>query len=136
MEIQRLWGNPSRLHTESRSTNGYNDIYEQAMNVAFVQKRPFAYLSDWFDQLVPFWQLRLYVMDICGKSDFYKDVYEASRLLNAQGTHLTSGQLQLELYITAAWQQAWTFARFLKNGAGFKQANVYTTITTEKIQLQ
>ncbi len=22
MEIQRLWGNPSRLHTESRSTNG------------------------------------------------------------------------------------------------------------------
>lgn len=40
MEIQRLWGNPSRLHTESRSTNGYNDIYEQAMNVAFVQKRP------------------------------------------------------------------------------------------------
>lgn len=96
MEIQRLWGNPSRLHTVSRSMNGYNNIYEQAMNVAFVQKRPFAYLSDWFDQLVPFWQLRLYVMDICGKEDFYKDVYEASRLQNAQDTRLTSGQLQLE----------------------------------------
>lgn len=96
MEIQRLWGNPSRLHTESRSMNGYNNIYEQAINVAFVQKRPFAYLSDWFDQLVPFWQLRLYLMDICGKTDFYKDVYEASRLQNAQDTRLTSGQLQLE----------------------------------------
>lgn len=96
MEIQRLWGNPSRLHTESRSMNGYNNIYEQAMNVAFVQKRPFAYLSDWFDQLVPFWQLRLYLMDVCGKTDFYKDVYEASRLQNAQDTRLTSGQLQLE----------------------------------------
>ena len=96
MEIQRLWGNPSRLHTESRSMNGYNNIYEQAINVAFVQKRPFAYLSDWFDQLVPFWQLRLYLMDVCGKTDFYKDVYEASRLQNAQDTRLTSGQLQLE----------------------------------------
>lgn len=96
LEIQRLWGNPSRLHTESRSMNGYNNIYEQAMNVAFVQKRPFAYLSDWFDQLVPFWQLRLYLMDVCGKTDFYKDVYEASRLQNAQDTRLTSGQLQLE----------------------------------------
>lgn len=96
LEIQRLWGNPSRLHTESRSMNGYNNIYEQAMNVAFVQKRPFAYLSDWFDQLVPFWQLRLYLMDVCEKTDFYKDVYEASRLQNAQDTRLTSGQLQLE----------------------------------------
>ncbi len=96
MEIQRLWGNPSRLHTESRSINGYSDIYEQAMNVAFVQKRPFAYLSDWFDQLVPFWQLRLYMMDVCGKTDFYKDVYEASRLQNARKAHFTSGQLQLE----------------------------------------
>lgn len=96
MEIQRLWGNPSRLHTESRSMNGYNNIYEQAMNVAFVQKRPFAYLSDWFDQLVPFWQLRLYLIDVCGKTDFYKDVYEASRLQNTQDTRLTSGQLQLE----------------------------------------
>lgn len=96
MEIQRLWGNPSRLHTESRMMNGYNDIYEQAMNEAFVQKSPFTYLSGWFEQLVPFWQLRLYAMDVCGKTDFYKDVYEASRLLNARETQLTSGQLQLE----------------------------------------
>lgn len=96
MEIQRLWGNPSRLHTESRRMNGYKDIYEQAMNVAFVQQRPFTYLSDWFDQLVPFWQLRLYVMDVCGKNDFYKDVYEASRQPNVLDAHLTSGQLQLE----------------------------------------
>lgn len=96
MEMQRLWGNPSRLHTESREANGYGNIYEQAMNVAFVHKRPFTYLSDWFDQLVPFWQLRLYMMDVCGKTDFYKDVYEASRRLNEQDNHLTSGQLQLE----------------------------------------
>lgn len=96
MEIQRLWGNPSRLHTDSRSMNGFRNIYEQAMNAAFVQQRPFTYLPDWFDQLVPFWQLRLYVMDVCGKADFYKDVHEASRLLNARATHLTSGQLQLE----------------------------------------
>lgn len=97
MEIQRLWGNPSRLHTESRSMNGFESIYEQAMNVAFVQQRPFTYLTDWFDQLVPFWQLRLYVMDVCGRSDFYKDVYEASRRINTQDRlNLTSGQLQLE----------------------------------------
>lgn len=97
MEIQRLWGNPSRLHTESRSANGFESIYEQAMNVALVQQRPFTYLTDWFDQLVPFWQLRLYVMDVCGRSDFYKDLYEASRRINGQDDlNLTSGQLQLE----------------------------------------
>ena len=96
MEMQRLWGNPSRMHTKPSSSCQFKDTYEQAMNAAFVEQRPFAYLPDWFDQLVPFWQLRLYIMDVCGKTDFYKDVYEASRLLNARETCLTSGQLQLE----------------------------------------
>lgn len=95
MEIQRIWGNLSRLHADSRMTNGYTDVYEQAMNLAFVENHPYAYLTDWFDLLVPFWQLRLYVMDVCGKDDFYKDVYEAARLMNGR-TDLTGGQRQLE----------------------------------------
>lgn len=95
MEIQRMWGNPSRLHTDSRITNGFADIYEQAMNVAFVEKTPFSYLTDCFDQLVPFWQLRLYVMDVCQKEDFYKDLHERSRLINDRWD-LTNGQWQLE----------------------------------------
>jgi len=95
MEIQRMWGNPSKLHTDSRMTNGFADIYEQAMHMAFVEKRPFTYLTDWFDQLVPFWQLRLYVMDVCQKEDFYKDLHESSRLMNGR-TDLTNGQWQLE----------------------------------------
>ena len=96
LDVQRRWGNPSRLHSESRASNGFADIYEQAMNGAFVDKRPHTWLTDWFDKLVPFWQLRLYVMDVCGKEDFYKDVYEASRRLQEQAPGLTGGQLQLE----------------------------------------
>lgn len=71
------------------------DTYERAMNVAFVQQKPFAYLTDWFDQVVPFWQLRLYMMDVCGKADFYKDVYEAS-IQAGHEKQLSSGEWQLE----------------------------------------
>lgn len=95
MEIQRHWGNPSRLHVIESATNEYKDTYERAMNVAFVQQKPFTYLTDWFDQLVSFWQLRLYLMDVCGKTEFYKDVYEAS-IRAGHEKELTSGEWQLE----------------------------------------
>ena len=95
MEIQRLWGNSSRLHESLQGQNGFADTYERAMNVAFVQKKPYVYLTDWFDLLVPFWQLRLYLMDVCGQNDFYKDIYEVSRQMNHRDD-LTGGQWQLE----------------------------------------
>lgn len=95
MEVQRHWGNPSRLHQKEFVEDPYNDTYERAMNVAFVQQNPYAYLTDWFDLVIPFWQLRLYVMDVCGKADFYKDVYEAS-IRAGHEKQLSSGEWQLE----------------------------------------
>lgn len=95
LEMQRYWGNPSRLHQKEPGEKVYTDTYERAMNVAFVQQKPFAYLTDWFDQVVPFWQLRLYMMDVCGKADFYKDVYEAS-IQAGHEKQLSSGEWQLE----------------------------------------
>lgn len=95
MEIQRLWGNPSRLHEDLRAESGFTDTYEKAMNIAFVNKKPYDRLSDWFVQLVPLWQLRLYLMDVCGQEDFYKDLYEISRRMNHR-TDLSGGQWQLE----------------------------------------
>ncbi len=96
LEIQRLWGSPSRLHTEPMRPDMYADIYEEAINGAFVEKRAHTELADWFDKLVPFWQLRLYLMEVAGKEDFYKDVFEASRRLKTERPGLTNGQLQLE----------------------------------------
>lgn len=95
MEIQRLWGNPSRLHEDLRAESGFTDTYEKAMNIAFVNKKPYDRLSDWFVQLVPLWQLRLYLMDVCGQEDFYKDLYEISRRMNHRAD-LSGGQWQLE----------------------------------------
>lgn len=91
MEVQRWLGNPSRLLTEAR--DHYANAYEGAMHQAFVEAKPFARIEDVFCQLVPFWQLRLYEMDILGKKDFYKDIYEEARKLSNTG--MTNGQLQL-----------------------------------------
>ncbi|MFV0483576.1 MAG: M60 family metallopeptidase, partial [Bacteroidales bacterium] len=46
-------------------------------------------------KLVPFWQLKLYLMDALGKKDFYKDLYEYMR--NHDNTGVTNdGYYQLD----------------------------------------
>lgn len=93
MEIQRLWNNPSRLLEELPEGDTYHDIYERAMNNAFVYQQPYGCIEDWFDRLVPLWQLRLYMMDVCGNKDFYKDLYE--RCIQINKTSYGHGQWQL-----------------------------------------
>lgn len=93
LEIQRLWDNPSRLLEKLPEEKTYHDIYERAMNLAFVHQQPYASLGDWFDRLVPLWQLRLYMMEICGQTDFYKDLYE--RCIQMNDAPYSHGQWQL-----------------------------------------
>lgn len=72
------WGVKSRLQTEiiKNGKNRYQVAVEE------IVKAEIAHIShgDVFCQLVPFWQLKLYVMDVLGKADFYKDLYEEIRI--------------------------------------------------------
>lgn len=80
LHVQTAWGNESRLLAD-KYANAIKEIVEGkiAHNAS----------SDVFNQLVPFWQLKLYLMDALGKSDFYKDLYEYMR---NQDTSLATGQ--------------------------------------------
>lgn len=77
--IQTLWGNESRLQSESMKSEGYTNRYEKAMNQTFTTGRAHAEEGDVFCKLVPFWQLELYLSKVLGKTDFYKEVYEYVR---------------------------------------------------------
>ncbi|NDV60663.1 M60 family metallopeptidase [Bacteroides sp. 519] len=88
MYVQRKFGNPTRLQTESMAgEGGFTNRYEKAMNLYFRSGRPHCYMTtdnesnlvDVFCKLVPFWQLQLYVTDAQGNKDFYKDLYEMVR---------------------------------------------------------
>lgn len=76
--IQTLWGNRCRLIDEdmgggfSRYDNGFNSTL--VAGVALNDE------PDVFVRLIPFWQLKLYLMDVLKKEDFYKDIYEFVRV--------------------------------------------------------
>uniref|UniRef100_UPI0032173E56 M60 family metallopeptidase n=1 Tax=uncultured Draconibacterium sp. TaxID=1573823 RepID=UPI0032173E56 len=69
--VQTSWGNESRLVAEDKYSKAITDIVDEnkAHNAS----------SNVFYKLVPFWQLKLYLMDALGKTDFYKDLYEYMR---------------------------------------------------------
>lgn len=70
--IQTLWGNTSRQITDDRYNKGFNSTLVKGLALNDE--------SDVFCRLIPFWQLKLYLMDVLGKEDFYKDVYEFMRV--------------------------------------------------------
>jgi len=70
--IQTLWGNPSRQITDNRYNTGFNSTIVNGLALNDE--------SDVFCRLIPFWQLKLYVMDVLKKEDFYKDIYEFMRV--------------------------------------------------------
>lgn len=53
--------------------------------------------DEYYVKLVPFWQLKLYVMDVCGDEDFYRDLHEHYRTTPDLNTATaTQGILQLD----------------------------------------
>jgi len=61
----------------------YNNIYQGATSLIVDGKRPhclpgIANITR-ETQLVPFWQLKLYMIDVLGKTDFYHKLYEYFR---------------------------------------------------------
>ena len=78
--ITILFGNRSRLQTEdmgggkNRYTVAITGIVKSPAIVNYLQH------SDVFCRLIPFWQLKLYIVDALGETDFYKDLYEKIRV--------------------------------------------------------
>lgn len=91
--VQTSWGNQSRLI--------YDGFYDEAS--ANLLKKGIAHNeypgsggSHHFVKLVPFWQLKLYMMDILGKTNFYKYIYEKVRTQPEVDTSvITEGYYQL-----------------------------------------
>lgn len=77
----------------------YNDRYEKAMTLQFVNKQPDAIRPDVFCRLVTLWQLQLYFAQVKGQTDFYKDLYE---LIRTENNLATPGENQLEFTVRAS----------------------------------
>ena len=72
--IVTYWGGVSRLQQENHYAKGISGIVNAGNLSNYLQH------SDVFVRLVPFWQLKLYMIDALGKEDFYKDLYEKVRV--------------------------------------------------------
>lgn len=63
--------------------NGYSSIYEFAIDLVVNGKLPHCQPDVqpivWETKLVPFWQLKLYIVDALGQKDFYHDLFEHYR---------------------------------------------------------
>lgn len=75
--VQKAWGNESRIETED--LGDYNNRYEKGFSEIIAEGLAHNAHADVFCKLIPFWQLQLYLSDVKGQEDFYKDVHEAIR---------------------------------------------------------
>ncbi|MHA7108510.1 M60 family metallopeptidase [Sunxiuqinia elliptica] len=74
MHIQTSWGNQSRLIVDGVYNTAFNNLLNRG-----IPHNGYDGDKGVFVKLVPFWQLKLYLMDALGKDDFYKDLYEYMR---------------------------------------------------------
>ncbi len=78
MYIQTEFGNRSRL-LEGAYTKAFAQIVDA--KISYMEH------DDVFCRLVPFWQLKLYMHNVLGDHDFYKDLHEELRLRATPATH-------------------------------------------------
>lgn len=89
--VQKAFGNTSRLIKDG--------VYDKAFTNSgsiLNSNKAFAESTDLFEKLVPFWQLKLYLVDAIGKSEFYKDLYEHYRITATLSAQQTDGVYQLD----------------------------------------
>jgi hypothetical protein len=95
--ITTKWGIRSRLGDEivKNGKTRYQIAVEEIVDAGLAHNAH----GDVFCKLVPFWQLKLYMHDVLGEEDFYKDVYEEVRLRAnpaAQSGSTSDGMCQLQ----------------------------------------
>jgi hypothetical protein len=88
--VQTSFENPSRIMSER--IKGYGNRYNKAQKTIVEKGIAFCLSDDVFCQLTPFWQLKLYVHDVLGNTDFYKDIFEKIRV---SPDPATGGECQL-----------------------------------------
>ncbi len=86
LHVQTSFGQPCKLlvdQIDPKDENGQSlgkcQIYEAARKLIVDGKRPHALGGGNEVRLVPFWQLKLYLIDVLGKKDFYRDLFEYYR---------------------------------------------------------
>lgn len=94
--VRTSFGKGSRLMDKDTGI----PVYEQAISRIVDAKEPHCLnnaSNEYYVKLVPFWQLKLYLMDVLGKDDFYRDLYEHYRITKDLDTTIdTQGILQLD----------------------------------------
>lgn len=98
--IQTLWGNRTRLIDED--LGGGLNRYNKGFNSTLVGGLALNDEPDVFCRLIPFWQLKLYLMDVLGKADFYKDIYEYVRITPDVTTNSSNHGLSQLQFVKAA----------------------------------
>lgn len=92
MYVQQQFGQPSKLLVDG--------TYAAAKAAIIDAGQPHCLnngSSEFMLKLVPFWQLKLYLVDVLGQSDFYKDLFEHYRITpNLDTSVATDGALQLD----------------------------------------
>lgn len=92
MHAQAEFGQKSKLLADN--------TYEEARMKIIDAEQPHCLengSNEFYLKLVPFWQLKLYLLDACGQESFYKDLYEHYRTTADLDTSmLTDGVLQLD----------------------------------------
>lgn len=97
---QEFLGRPCKLLVDG-AQDSYKNFYERAINYIVLGKRAHCLPGESNIirelQLVPFWQLKLYLVDVLGKKDFYRDLYEHFRITpDLDTSSKTQGILQLD----------------------------------------
>lgn len=92
--IQTKWTGQCRLQHEilSNGETRYQKAFREVLHADSVDvngnpKMAYIQSKDDFVHLIPFWQLKLYLIDCLGITDFYKDLYERIRTEDDQPTN-------------------------------------------------
>ena len=73
LHVQTSWGLQSGLALKNPPGSEYSDVYDVAFR-NFLNKGIPHNRTDVITKLIPFWQLKLYLHDVLGKTDFYPDL--------------------------------------------------------------
>ena len=95
--VRGAFGKGSRLMDQDKPGM---TVYEEAIQRIIEAEQPHCLdnaSDEYYVKLVPFWQLKLYIMDVLGQEDFYRDLYEHYRTTPDLDTSVdTQGILQLD----------------------------------------
>lgn len=116
--VTTSWQQPSRLNDEVLST--YGNRYNKAIQTIVKAEKPHNESGgDVFCKLVPFWQLKLYIHDVLGNDDFYKDLYEKIRvtpnLTVGKNGNTVDGQYQLNFTKMVCEISGYDFTEFFED---------------------